>query len=239
MLRVTHLSGFNAGSAGAAGGGSGGTGAFGPTQAPVTKAGTAINPLTEGGGTSGMTAIVYVASPVNSGLAATPAGWTAVSTGTSAIGLSHGLYRRVLDGTEGSVTFLGTSGLIICAIWDGLGITPVFSQAASEIATQYVADQRKALAARTVPVAVIQFGGYKAQNTAETWVVMQDPVTKALIEDGHKYANIVGLSVGHEWAFYLTGETPPADLDCDVGGSSSAGIAISQIACVLQPTGGT
>lgn len=108
-------------------------------DAIYSKAGTALDPISEAGGSLGKTAVVLFAGAT---LAATPAGWTLIQSAGPTGGLATATYiKPYLDGTETSTTFGGTSGLLWCAIMDGVLTAPTYLQKSIEVSTAIPSNQ--------------------------------------------------------------------------------------------------
>lgn len=118
------------------------------------KTGTAIDVLSEALGVTGQTAYVF-ASNTNA-VPATPAGWTLVPGMTASVGgLAMVVYRKVLDGSEVSVTVNSSAGAIIVALMNQMPV-PVESDLNIEVQTGIPGNQTKD--AITAPYVVFQFG---------------------------------------------------------------------------------
>lgn len=94
----------------------GGTFAF---SSKGSKSGTAFDPLVDAGASIGQTVLVVVgADNATLGVAATPAGYDLIVKAGPSNNVSSGAFTRVIDGTEGSVTLLQTSGIIQWVVFD-------------------------------------------------------------------------------------------------------------------------
>lgn len=118
------------------------------------KTGTTIDVLSEALGVTGQTAYVFAANAV--GVPVTPAGWTLVPGMTASVGgLAMVVYRKVLDGTEVSITVASGTAAIIVALMYQMPV-PVESDLNIEVQTGIPARQTKDVI--TAPYAVFQFG---------------------------------------------------------------------------------
>lgn len=173
-----------------------------------SKTGTAVDVLVEAGGVIGQVAYVFAANGTS--VPATPAGWALVpgaSAGPTS-GLAMAVYRKLLDGTEGSITVNGASGAIVVVLMQGMP-DPSESDVNIEIGTGSLANQYKE--AITAPYATFQFAAATSDFDEADWAHMVDNATKVELDDERNTVHRTGSITAHASVIvYGSDAVPPA-----------------------------
>lgn len=166
-----------------------------------SKLGTALDPLAEAGGALGQTIVVFGAA---SGLAATPAGYTLITSAGPTSGLAIGAWVKALDGTEGSATFLSASGVIVSMTISGAP-NPTTSDINQTVTTGNPVDQLKE--AINAPYMIFGYGADDQNETTNNWVSLHfaGPDITENAQNQSNGSTLSGLAVMLE---YSSSETP-------------------------------
>lgn len=172
-----------------------------------SKDGTAIDPIAEGNGAAGLAAVVFVATTDAAGIAATPSGWNLIASAGPSSGIAFAAFLRVLDGSEGSTTFLGGAGVLTQVNLKNAGSDfswTAWDQISTGIPTPQIVD---AIAA---PVALFAFGACTAADTG-TWLELGDAyhIGTDLADFTTIHAAAGGPTLAVRLAIYRDYETAP------------------------------
>lgn len=178
-----------------------------------SKTGTAVNVLTEAGAALGRVAYVFGANAT--GIPATPAGWSLVASIGPASGLAAAVYRRAIDGTEGSITVNSASGAIIVVLMQGMPnpseTVEVTSISAADLGGLH------SWASIDPAFALVQFCAATSDFDFPGWGRLYDSDTKVELDDERDTVHRTGsITAQASVIIYPFGSAPPVNLGASV-----------------------
>lgn len=180
------------------------------------KVGTTLDVLAEAGGIVGLTC--YVACANATGIAATPAGWQLVGKSGPSNGLAIGIFRRVLDGTEGIVTFGSGSGSIMAALFSGMPIPSEVNVVASISTSQPSAQTPITGTAVTTPTLIVAYGATTADVADATFPELLDDTKTEIVGDRTIHHDTgAGITANFRFAIYGFDATLPGAIFVEWG----------------------